>query len=589
MLRPPTLRWRHTLAVPILLGAALSGALSCGDSSTAPAPARVARVQFTETADSVEIGSTRLLSVQLLDAQGVALSGRTVTWQSSDTSVATVDNAGTVTGRRIGVTTVTALADTASGTVGLVVRPLQVTHVTLPAAAYTLTEGDTLTLKAPQLVDRTGAAVTDRQVTYALSSGTAVQVTPGGFVTATTAGSAVVTARIDTIATPIAFTVNPAVVASVRVIPSLADVAVGHLLHTQATAYAPGGAQLTGHQYTYTSANSGVATVNTSGVITGIAPGATTVTVATGSGSMIVPVSVASLGGGTFHVDVRFLGTVSTTLRTAALAAAARWEQVITQPLVPYQVVAAAGDCGKGIPAVNETVQNMIIYVQADSIDGRGKIAGQASPCIIRDDAPQLTALGTLEVDTADVASTASAGVLTDLLTHEMGHIIGIGTLWDDNIYSPLPGPHVATGIPSTGCGADPEYVGLTTRIASAALGFTQDSTLGVPIENTGGSGTCNSHWRGTVFGHELMTGTLHNGSNPMSLVTIEALGDLGYSVTPQAAADFSILNATNPAAFPSPSLSIGIPINEHVTGPRFTVTRSGQLNPIRARIVPAP
>lgn len=587
MLRPSSLRWRSALAVPVLLGAALSGALSCGDSSTAPV--RVARVQFAESTDSVEIGSTRQLSVQTLDAQGVALTGRTVTWHSSDTSVATVDNAGTVTGRRIGVTVVTALADTASGTVSLVVRPLQVTHVTLPAAAYALTEGDTLTLRAPQLVDRTGAAVTDRQVTYVLTSGTAVQVTPDGFVTAATAGSAVVTARIDTIATPITFTVNPATVASVRVTPSLADVAVGHLLHTQATAFAPSGAQLTGHQYTYTSANPGIATVSTSGVITGVAPGATSVTVATGTGFAAVPVSVAILGGGTFHIDVRFLGTVSATLRTAALAAAARWEQVIMQPLVPYQVDAGAGLCGKGIPGVSETVPNMIIYVQADSIDGRGKVAGQASPCIIRDDAPQLTALGTLEVDTADVASTASAGVLTDLLTHEMGHIIGIGTLWDDNIYAPLPGPHVATGIPATGCGTDPEYIGHTTRVASAALGFTHDSTLGVPVENTGGAGTCNSHWRATVFGHELMTGTLHNGSNPMSLVTIEALGDLGYSVAPQAAADFSILNATNPAAFPSPSLSVGIPINERVMGPRFTVTRSGQLNPIRARIVPAP
>jgi uncharacterized protein YjdB len=581
MSRSLSVHWRPVLGVALLLG----GALSCGDSSTAPnsQAAPVARILFADPSDSVEIGTSRTLAVQLFDGQGQLLSGRHVTWQSADTTIATVDASGGVTGRHLGVTTITASADSASGSVALVVRSPEAARMTLATASYQMVEGDTLTIAPPQVIDRTGAKVTDRPVTFSVASGTAVTVSPSGFVTATTAGSAIVSAHIDTVVAQITFTVTPAPVGSVKVIPSLADVAVGRSLHTQATAYAASGVQLTGRQYTYRSANPNVATVTSAGVINGIAPGTTTVTVSTTGGSFAIPVSVAQLGGGTFHIDLRFLGNVSPTLRTAATEAAARWEQVITQPLVPYQVIAKAGDCGKGIPAVNELVPNMIIYVQADSIDGAGKIAGQGGPCIIRDDAPQLTALGTLQVDTADVAWAANNGVLTDLLTHEMGHIMGIGTLWGPPFF-----PNTATGL-GTGntCGANPQFTGHAGRVSSAALGFTSDSSQGVPIENTGGLGTCDAHWRATVFGQELMTGTLHANANPLSLVTIEALADLGYGVTPQAADDFSILNATHPLTFATPSLSRAIPINEQVNGPRFTVTRSGQLNPIRARLVP--
>ncbi|MEY9156351.1 leishmanolysin [Bradyrhizobium japonicum] len=44
--------------------------------------------------------------------------------------------------------------------------------------------------------------------------------------------------------------------------------------------------------------------------------------------------------------------------------------------------------------------------------------------------------------------------------------------------------------------------------------------SLPVPVENTGGEGTVDSHWRDTVFGAELMTGFVNQGGNPMSRVT---------------------------------------------------------------------
>jgi hypothetical protein len=129
----------------------------------------------------------------------------------------------------------------------------------------------------------------------------------------------------------------------------------------------------------------------------------------------------------------------------------------------------------------------------------------------------------------------------------------------------------------------DPVFTGSRARAASAALGFTTDPSLGVPIENVGdvGDGTRDAHWRASVFGHELMTGTIHLGLNPISLVTIDALADFGYTVVPEAAADFNVFNADNPSAPINPSRSIGIKVRETILFPQFTTSRGGTLTPI--------
>jgi hypothetical protein len=60
-------------------------------------------------------------------------------------------------------------------------------------------------------------------------------------------------------------------------------------------------------------------------------------------------------------------------------------------------------------------------------------------------------------------------------------------------------------------------------------------------VENTGGSGTADAHWRESVFGKELMTGYYNPGSpNPLSRVTVGAMADLGYLVNMNAADSYS-------------------------------------------------
>jgi hypothetical protein len=65
-------------------------------------------------------------------------------------------------------------------------------------------------------------------------------------------------------------------------------------------------------------------------------------------------------------------------------------------------------------------------------------------------------------------------------------------------------------------------------------------NVTGVPVENSGGAGTRDAHWRESVFNNELMTGYLNSGTNPLSRVTVASLADLGYQVDPNAADAFT-------------------------------------------------
>jgi len=43
--------------------------------------------------------------------------------------------------------------------------------------------------------------------------------------------------------------------------------------------------------------------------------------------------------------------------------------------------------------------------------------------------------------------------------------------------------------------------------------------------------GTRDAHWQDGPFGNELMTGFLNAGSNPLSMLTVRSLADLGYVI----------------------------------------------------------
>jgi hypothetical protein len=231
-----------------------------------------------------------------------------------------------------------------------------------------------------------------------------------------------------------------------------------------------------------------------------------------------------------FDIDVRFLnGTPSTRNAQAVSRAVERWRQVIAGQLPPVTVVAAANACGPGVPALNDVITNVRIYVNLDSIDGPGTVLGRAGPCFIRTSSG-LPVVGFVELDTADLAALDANGTLDDVMTHEVGHVIGLQAFnWDRR------GLLIGRG------GADPIFQGAVGRDAFADIGGGTYSGIPVPVENTGGQGTRDSHWRATVLGRELMVGFARVGGMPLSRLTVGALADLGYVVRLDNAESFTV------------------------------------------------
>lgn len=246
------------------------------------------------------------------------------------------------------------------------------------------------------------------------------------------------------------------------------------------------------------------------------------------SDSPTAPAAVQNKAASAFNITVRYIDSPSAAVRSAVEAAVATWRSVIIGSVGAVRVSAPANECFTGAPALSEVVNDLVLFVQIASIDGVGKTLAQSGPCYTRS-SNSLPAVGALVLDTDDVRTVEAQGLMRDLVTHEIGHVLGFGTLWPD------------LQLLGGAGGTDPRFLGPGGGTAYQALG---GGTAGVPVENAGADGTRDSHWRESVFGNELMTGYINLGSNPLSAVTIASLRDLGY-VTDATAADAYALPRT--------------------------------------------
>jgi Leishmanolysin/Bacterial Ig-like domain (group 1)/Bacterial Ig-like domain (group 2) len=267
-----------------------------------------------------------------------------------------------------------------------------------------------------------------------------------------------------------------------------------------------------------------------------------------------------------FDIQVRYLTTPSTAQAEAFADAETRWESLITGDLPNLQANAIAGSCGENSPALNEMVDDLIIFVTLEPIDGPGAVLGAAGPCFIRVPG-SLTVVGRMRFDTDDLEAMENAGVLGDVIIHEMGHVLGIGTLWSQPEFDLLQNP--ALGTPP---GTDPHFTGTGAIAAFNAAGGNTYVGQKVPVEDTGGAGTADSHWRESVLDTELMTGFVAAAGNPLSAITVRSLADMGYAVN-QAGADPFTFTPTARQGPPRPGVHLE---NDIISGPIYRIDRKG-------------
>jgi len=219
------------------------------------------------------------------------------------------------------------------------------------------------------------------------------------------------------------------------------------------------------------------------------------------------------------------------------------------------------------------TIDDLVIFARIEPIDGVNGILGAAGPCVIRS-SNHLTLLGLMRFDIADVASLETNNQLRSVIQHEMGHVIGIGSLWPT--FGLLKNPSTAGG-PSL----DTYFSGPNAIDAFNSIGgSTYTGGQKVPVENMFGPGTINGHWRESVLANELMTGFINTGANPLSVVTVRSLADLGYTVNASGADPFQL---TLSLQAPTPNASTRRAYGDDVIrGPLHTVDQHGRIVRIR-------
>jgi hypothetical protein len=300
----------------------------------------------------------------------------------------------------------------------------------------------------------------------------------------------------------------------------------------------------------------------------------------TGGGITGNPVTFDATGiSAAYDIEIRHLVVPTASQAAAFDAAAARWEELVIGDLDDFDFTGSplpADFCGLDEPILADVVDDVLIYSMLEPIDGPGNVLGSAGPCAIRPVAGGLTLLGIMRFDTDDLDDLEVDGTLDEVILHEMGHVIGLGTLW--STFGFLENPSLPNNP-----GVDTHYDGpLGIKAFDLVGGATYVGGAKVPVENDGmfGAGTRDGHWREAVFSTELMTGILGPGAvNPLSIVTVASFGDMGYVFNLSDAEAYVL-----PAAPAVAGAGAGVTLVDDIwRGPLYSIDASGRITLIRA------
>ena len=250
---------------------------------------------------------------------------------------------------------------------------------------------------------------------------------------------------------------------------------------------------------------------------------------------------VTAPGPVVFDLDLVFVGSVPSAHRETVQAAAAEWRRILRTSLPDVDLSAqpvAADVCLEGQPRVADTVDDLRVYVHLAPIDGAGGTLASAGTCFIRV-ASGLPILSTITFDTDDLDA-LSTEQAERVAMHELAHALGFGTLWYRHSLVRYPSRD-AEGDP-VDTDRDTHFTGALALAEFRAAGGTAYEGRSVPLENTGGPGSRDGHWRESVFGAEMLSPRVAPGQiEPLSAITLQALADMGYPVDASRAEPYSL------------------------------------------------
>ena len=550
----------------------------------------VSAVTVSPAADSLLVADTVRLSAAAADANGCAVNGAEFAWASDDTLVALVDDSGLVTAVSEGVVEIRA---TSSGVSGTAVVTIRATAVGVPAkmavvagTGQEVLVGTAVPIPPAVLItDSAGTPLPDIPVTFLAGGGATIT---GAEATTDTLGRAAVgswtlgtTADVYRLSASLdadGVEGNPSFIEA-RAVPGPASEIViveGDNQESEVELPVPVSPKIQVRD----SYGNGVAGLSVSfrGGGGSVANPSESVTDTGGFAAVDQWILGAREGMSyrlTAHVSdgdqpvgmIRFTATTtpsvydivivhadSSALSEGQLEAFAKaeefWEKAIQGNLgwntikkPDLERCLSRADIDYEVPG-DRVVDDLLIYADVREIDGQGGILAGAGPCMIRQEG--LPAVGVMFFDIEDIneLEEQEGRQLDGTILHEMAHVMGFGSLWEHlGLLRDPVDPSQPTG------NEDPHFVGDSAIKAFNEIGG-DEYTGGepVPVENRGGVGSVNGHWREFVFRTELMSPYLNEGvPNPLSVVTLASFQDLGYEQVDLTLADEFELPTSSP------------------------------------------
>jgi hypothetical protein len=340
--------------------ASLSGMTGSADLTVTAAS--VVSISVTPPTATLNVGATEQFTATASYSDGTTANvSSTATWTVGTGLIASVSNTGLAKATAVGSTKVTASLSGMSGSADLMVTAASVVSISVTPPTATLNVGATEQFTATASYSDGATANVTSSATWTVGTGSVATISNVGLATATAAGSTSITATLSGVSSSANLTVQvpPPTLVSVSVTPANPSIQVGATQQFTATAnYSNGSTTNVTSTATWSSSATAVATINTSGLATGVTAGSATMT-ATYQGvsgstilTVLLPVTAIAVTPTPVNLAVggtqQFVATATfTNGTTGVVTSSATWSSsntsVVTVSSGGFAVAVAAG------------------------------------------------------------------------------------------------------------------------------------------------------------------------------------------------------------------------------------------------------
>lgn len=266
--------------IAVSVGTATVSAVADGKSAAVAVtvtPEAAANVTINPAAITLRRTNTRQLAATARNAANLIIQGRTFRWTSSNTAIASVDQAGLVTAVGTGTAVITAETDQTVGQAQVIVTEIPIGSCALSPTSFRVTTGQgvqpTLTLRdtANNVMPTLG-----RAVAWSSSNENVAAVSATGFATTRRAGTATITASsVEFPAVTCSATVEAVDprIAQVVIAPRIGSLRLGVPRAFQATLFDSANTAITGRAPVWSTNTPTVIQVTQAGIVTGLSLG----------------------------------------------------------------------------------------------------------------------------------------------------------------------------------------------------------------------------------------------------------------------------------------------------------------------------